>query len=59
MTTKVTVEAHCNDATEVRVACNGDPEVVMQNGESVQFYVYDDRMVSVREVPKQSSSEAS
>ena len=54
MTTNVKIEAHCKPDTEVRVTVPGGPEVVLQDGETLTCHVYDDRMVAVREVPKQS-----
>lgn len=50
MTTKVTIEACCNDNTEVRVAISDDKDRVLQDGESTEVYAYDSRMIVVQEV---------
>jgi hypothetical protein len=57
MTTKVTVSAHLADDKEVHVLLNdGNSEdaqlTVLQNGQSVDLYVYDAREISVKEVQK-------
>jgi hypothetical protein len=56
MTTTVKVQAHCAPNVEVRIiresSCTGE-EVVIQNGEEWEGYVYDNYFISVREVPKQ------
>lgn len=57
MTTKVTVEAHCDDKTEVQFgitttehAFDNPIEVVtLQDGESAEKYVYDNRIAIVQE----------
>lgn len=55
MTTSVTVSAHCDDKTEVSVIVGGneDEDTTLQNGQEQTFYVYDDRVVVVLEVPKE------
>jgi len=62
MTTTVKVEAHCDDNTEVIVSVtdysiNTDnanfEDVVMQDGESVDFYVYDNREITIKEIEKE------
>lgn len=54
MTTTVTVFAHCNKDTEVQVTINDpsfNPELtILQNGESTEKHVYDDRSITIREV---------
>ena len=53
MTTHVKVLAHCSVEKQVRVQLNEKDElvseVVMQNGETKDFYVYDSRVISVKE----------
>lgn len=53
MTTSVKITAHC-PSTKVAVVTvrNGHTEVetkVLQDGESTEFYVYDARVISVKE----------
>lgn len=56
MTTTVTVFAHCNKGTEVQVTVsdpsfNFNPELtILQNGESTEKHVFDDRSITIREV---------
>lgn len=62
MTTTVIVQAHCNPATtEVSVVLHNIVGVVekktLQDGESISMSVYDDRLISVCEVPKLKSGE--
>lgn len=56
MTSRVTVSAHCRDELEVEVLeVNGSGTAQLtklQNGESKDFYVYDDREITVKEAPK-------
>ena len=52
MTSTVKVTAHCSDDKHVEVSLNGETQAVIQNGESKDFYVYDDREISVKEVLK-------
>ena len=55
MTTTVTVVASCDDKTEVVIKvteANTKYEETIQNGESALFYAYDDRVITIREVPK-------
>ena len=52
MTTTVKVEAHCSSDKEVVITVatdNGDSEVVLQDKETYENYVYDERVISVRE----------
>lgn len=53
MTTSVKVRACCRDGIEVQVKVNGALHATLQHGEEQELYVYDDREVSVREVPKE------
>lgn len=63
MTTTVIINAHCNSDTEVVIKttdaewekATGTPfkDVVIQNGEIHQCHVYDNRLVTVREVKKE------
>jgi len=54
MTTKVTIEAHCNsETTEVVVSTSGETDVVLQDGEKHEGYVYDERVIAVAERAKQ------
>jgi hypothetical protein len=62
MTTTVKVEAHCASSVEVVVEIHDDslpggvdvpPErLVLQDGESIEPYVYDNRRIVVYERPK-------
>ncbi len=58
MTTTVKVTAHCNEGFEVRVDVIDDNGLVdsassvIQDGESAEVVVFDDRFVTVREVAK-------
>lgn len=56
MTSKVTVEACCDDNEEVKVLIktpDADTEQrTLQDGETADFYVYDDREIVVREIVK-------
>lgn len=56
MTTTVKVTAHCADNTEVHVRISHPKHPseikVLQDGESVEVYAYDDRIISVKELPK-------
>ena len=65
MTTTVTVNARCDEATEVRVIVDNrltardnprTPAAVMQSGESLSFTVYGDEYISVDEIPKTPES---
>lgn len=56
MTTTVTVQAHCSEKTEVVVTVaegkagkEGDEVLILQDGQSIEKYVYEDRMILVRE----------
>ena len=53
MTSTVKVTAHCHKETkEVQVHLNGTKVATLQDGEIQEFYVYDDREISVKEVLK-------
>ena len=54
MTSVVTISAHCGDAKEVRVTITGaqPEEFTIANGENVERFAYDDRVISVKEVVK-------
>ena len=52
MTTTVTVQAHCSENTEVVVMLSSNDDVdttVLQDGQSIERYIYDDRAIVVRE----------
>lgn len=65
MTTTVTVTAHCNDTTEVRVtivnsaavalARNIEEEFVLQDGQTAERVVYGDREIRVCEQAKEQA----
>lgn len=56
MTTTVKVTAHCDkERKEVIVGVTGEPDKVIQDGESIDVYAYDDRLITVREVRKDRS----
>lgn len=57
MTTTVTVAAHCDkEKKQVRVAITGSEAqediTILQDGESADFYAYDGREITVREILK-------
>jgi len=56
MTTTVIINAHCDDKTEVQIGILDKGIVVeehtIQDGESSEQVVYDDRMIKVREIKK-------
>lgn len=56
MTTRITIEAHCADDTEVKIIISdteADTEhVTLQDGETKEYYVYDARQINVFEVEK-------
>lgn len=52
MTTTVTVEAHCDEKTEV-VVDHSNRLVVIQDGQKYSVHVYDDQKVVVFERPKE------
>lgn len=59
MTSKVTIEAHCSSSKEVHISVAGGytgENRVLQDGESTEFYVYDEREVNVREVEKSETT---
>lgn len=53
MTTVVKVAAHCSNKKQVVVQIHENDElaeeVIMQDGESKEFYAYDSRVISVKE----------
>jgi hypothetical protein len=58
MTTTVTVKAHCDSkTTKVKVqtidTANQQPDVFIEDGEVVDVVVYDERSVTISEVPKE------
>ena len=57
MTTTVTVEAHCDEKTEVVIVKHTDNEnkeiLTIQDGEKWDSVVYDDISINVMERPKQ------
>jgi hypothetical protein len=62
MTTTVIIQAHCASTKEVVVELVNDdyPEMPyevfsLQDGETAQRVVYDNRQITVREVPKESA----
>lgn len=55
MTTNVVVTAHCADTKEVKVSIhteNTGEAYTLQDGESGEYVVYDDREITVKEVEK-------
>ena len=56
MTTKVTINAHCASTTQVEIIITNSEidleRIVLQDGESTDVYVYDDRSIQVRESEK-------
>lgn len=57
VTTTIKIDAHCADDTQVEIQiATGSPEgferVVIQDGESHELHVYDEREVTIREVKK-------
>lgn len=58
MTTTVIVKAHCSANKEVHAAITDTAsgsvieEIVLQDGESAERVVFDDRVITVREVLK-------
>lgn len=52
MTTTVKITAHCASNKEVKVQVSGEHFATLQDGESVEAYAYDDRVIEVREVLK-------
>lgn len=56
MTTTIKVTAHCADKLEVLVRVqegNNEVDTILQNGESVEVYAYDSRVISVQERKKE------
>ena len=55
MTTTVKVMAHCSSDKQVSVNISSDSGAenhVLQDGEEAEYYAYDDRVISVKEVVK-------
>lgn len=57
MTTTVKISAHLSSEKEVRALIRDDQgavleELVLQDGETAERYVYDERRIEVREVVK-------
>ena len=52
MTSSVKVAAHCGNEKQVEVKLSGETQRTLNDGESVELYIYDDREVSAREIPK-------
>jgi len=55
MTTNITIQAHCSDDKEVIVTLIQGHEkehTTLQDGESHEVAVFDDRLVTVKESPK-------
>ena len=54
MTTKVTVEACCSSDKSVSILISDERDnierIILKDGESTDVYVYDDRVVHVREI---------
>lgn len=56
MTSKVTIEAHCADNKNVVVTLNDldkEENFYIQNGEKMEFYIYDHRSVTTSEQLKE------
>ena len=56
MTTTVKVEAHCDQNTEVQIAVSNSNKTetfTLNDKDTFSGYVYDNMVISVREVPKQ------
>jgi hypothetical protein len=56
MTTLIKVTAHCASTKEVHVLLNGVLANTLQDAQSAEFVVYDDRIISVTEVVKAGQS---
>lgn len=57
MTTTVTVKAHCDSkTTKVQIKTNDttnpQPDIFIEDGEEIDVVVFDERSVTVNEVPK-------
>jgi hypothetical protein len=57
MTTTVTVKAHCDSkTTKVQIKTNDttnpQPDIFIEDGEEIDVVVFDERTVTVNEVPK-------
>ena len=58
MTTSIKLTAHCNpETTQVLVRRTNDTlmsveEILLEDGETFEYYVYDDKVVTVKEVKK-------
>jgi len=57
MTTTVIVHAHCTDDIKVKIQTNDpsnpQPDVFIDDGETHQAVVFDERTLTVSEVPKE------
>ena len=49
MTTTVTIHAHCASTKQVHITVTGQPVQVIQDGEKVEVYAYDERVISIKE----------
>lgn len=53
MTTEIIVNAHCSDDTEVVISTYEEEEkideIVIKNGDSESFYVYDEKIIQIKE----------
>ena len=52
MTTTVKIEAHCSKDKQVRIFLDGhayEETKIIQDGETIAYYIYDDREISVIE----------
>lgn len=59
MTSKVVVSAHCASSKEVVITLSSNTEsedFKLQNNETKELYIYDDREISVKEVEKVSDA---
>jgi len=52
MTSSVKVTAHCAKTKHVKVEVTGQPDVFIEDGESRDFVVFDEREINVKEVLK-------
>ena len=55
MTTTITVIAHCDEHTEVQIDVTGVQSfqrTIIQNKNTESFYVYGDKTVTIKEIPK-------
>ncbi len=54
MTTTVKVSAHCGADTEVQIDFADGHQVFLENGDTYETYVYGDKEVTIKEVPKET-----